>query len=111
MALAQKDIIEVIPRIIFDSDFSLLLSLKTLARRGWGADSTLCKMLDSLLDIHQTVIGEGVAIIFDDETLTYQVASRQENDGQVAFTNTKGETLLVLKKFDPLTRLKKKQSD
>lgn len=50
MAITQKDIIEVIPKVIREEHFDLLLGFRTLAYRGWGS-SKIHSFLDELVTL------------------------------------------------------------
>lgn len=95
MTITQKHIVDRIPDVINESNFEILLLLRTLVSNGWGFDSRLYDLLDGLVKLSIECCDE-YFIVFDRKKRSYQKATRHDNALIITYKNLKNETVLEI---------------
>lgn len=99
MPISEQDIACEIPQVLEDNYFHRLISLRTLAFKGWGDDSQLWRLLNSLVNA-VAECEQSEVIIFNAIERTFQKTTRYDDALIIRYKNKSGETVLEINNRD-----------
>jgi len=95
MPISEHDIACEIPQVVEDNYFYRLISLRNLAFKGWGHDSQLWGLLNSLVNA-VAECEQSEFIIFNAIERTFQKTTRYDDALIIRYKNKAGETVLEI---------------